>query len=322
MRRRRNWPQSSLELFLDTICNTFGGILLIAILIAIQIRQTEESGQFSNAPSPETIIELQEELDQLTVNIKLSTTLRETLQKRIPASSNDNELAQNYDRLARIKEEYVTKKSELNSEILKQKNENIQKENQLQSSETNIQTTDNEIKNLVRQVHDKQTEQLTLEQTVEDLKIQINELNQQIAKKEKNLSQPETIRNDIFYLPKLRKAKTHRSVYFVLRYNRLYDAGKREDFDSEEENLLGTPKKLRGISVDTSDASKQNIQKYLQQFNNKIVYISILVYGDSADQFYLVRDVLLEAGFEYELIPALDDAQWSFSGQGGARNVQ
>jgi len=42
MRRRNNKPtdDSSLELLLDTICNTFGGIVLISILVAL-LMQTE-----------------------------------------------------------------------------------------------------------------------------------------------------------------------------------------------------------------------------------------------------------------------------------------
>ena len=41
--KRRGPPDSSLELLLDTICNTFGGVLFSSILVCIILRNT---GQF------------------------------------------------------------------------------------------------------------------------------------------------------------------------------------------------------------------------------------------------------------------------------------
>ena len=40
MSRRRSRKQDSLELLLDTICNTFGGVLFIAILVVMLLQQT------------------------------------------------------------------------------------------------------------------------------------------------------------------------------------------------------------------------------------------------------------------------------------------
>ncbi len=44
MRRRRATPGSSLDLLLDTVCNAFGGIVFIALLVAVLLQQTGASG--------------------------------------------------------------------------------------------------------------------------------------------------------------------------------------------------------------------------------------------------------------------------------------
>ncbi|MEO8166385.1 MAG: hypothetical protein ABI619_13420, partial [Betaproteobacteria bacterium] len=59
MRRRTNTDDSSLELLLDTICNTFGGILFISMLVVILLNMTSEAVEDS-PPSPKTQLELLE----------------------------------------------------------------------------------------------------------------------------------------------------------------------------------------------------------------------------------------------------------------------
>jgi hypothetical protein len=107
----------------------------------------------------------------------------------------------------------------------------------------------------------------------------------------------------------------------MMRYNRLYEISNRNDFDSSG-NEVGMPKPNRGFEVEKTEQSKQNIQSILQPHRSKDVYITVIVYGDSADQFYLVRDCITAAGFEYALIPSPDNAVWQFGGTGGAQPVQ
>ena len=44
MRRRRN-AQDSLELFLDTICNMFGGFLFIMLFVVVAMRDSVENSE-------------------------------------------------------------------------------------------------------------------------------------------------------------------------------------------------------------------------------------------------------------------------------------
>ncbi|MDR1484612.1 MAG: hypothetical protein LBT09_07285 [Planctomycetaceae bacterium] len=328
MKRRRNSPQSSLELFLDTICNTFGGILLIAILVAVQIRQTEGNIETTESTSPEEVIALQKKLDQLTADIKLAAALRKTTPPHTPLTSNENEnekySQQNYDRLVNEKITSTVKKAELTNQFTKQKNENQQLENQIKIIVTNIQTAQNEINNFTQQIKKQQSENLAQKKSNENLQNKINNINQQLTQKE-NHPESQTVlntRNETLYLPKLRESTTNQSAYLILRFNRIYDASLRQDFDSQNKDQLGVPKAERGIVIDTSDKSKNEVQKLLQKYDAKKVYVSIIVYGDSADRFYVVRDILIASGFEYDLMPSDEDSNWKFSGNSGSRNIQ
>ncbi|MDR1268972.1 MAG: hypothetical protein LBK82_05555, partial [Planctomycetaceae bacterium] len=122
--------------------------MLIALLVAVQIRQTEYTIEPPEpSSSPETILELQQKLDQLTNDIKLANTLRQNTQQAQTTSQNDNEkyLAANYDQLINTKRDSTVKKAELISLLHKQKEENLQWENQMKTIETNIKNTENEI---------------------------------------------------------------------------------------------------------------------------------------------------------------------------------
>ncbi|MGB7328868.1 MAG: hypothetical protein WBD31_28575 [Rubripirellula sp.] len=69
MRRKRLADESSFDLFLDTICNTFGGIVFVAILLAVLIQtraRVAAPDQLDRALSPRQVRELIQKLDELT----------------------------------------------------------------------------------------------------------------------------------------------------------------------------------------------------------------------------------------------------------------
>ena len=68
MRRRRNYSPSSLELLLDTMTNAFGGVLFLAILISVQLKQRSFSS------NPEVGTERQVEMIQLAGRKEVLTT--------------------------------------------------------------------------------------------------------------------------------------------------------------------------------------------------------------------------------------------------------
>lgn len=79
MSRRSAAKQDSLELLLDTICNTFGGVLFIAILMVLLLQQT---GQGVTPPPitvpPEKLHELSQRTTELTAELTRLKANRES----------------------------------------------------------------------------------------------------------------------------------------------------------------------------------------------------------------------------------------------------
>lgn len=323
---RRQNTQSSFDLFLDTVCNTFGGILFIAILIAIQIRQVE-APTAPESCSPEQIAELLHRADELVIEIQNAAVLLETVRKTIPEPIDENErnLVAVYSELLDRKNALVAKKSELTRDCLACARENAAMERDLKKIEEKLRQLEAEEMQLAQEVQNLQNEQRSLQQKAESTKNLVSELETEVARKADKVQDKDdpdkNSRKETLYLPKMQDSGHLRPFYLVLRFNRLYVVERRGDFNYRG-NMLGVPKKNHGLYVVESDAVRLQIRGYIRSCSPSGHFIGIFVYGDSVDSFYIVRDILIAEGFRYELIPSPDDAPWSFGGGSGSTQVQ
>jgi hypothetical protein len=326
MRRRRNSPQSSLELFLDTICNTFGGILFIAILIAIQIRKTEQKTEVQESVSAEIIETLQQELNQRSAEIESATILLETLLNSMPEpkTNEEKDCVNLYNQLSAAKGKAVTKKGELINQFLALGQENIKLENQIKDIETKLQQLEVEEQSLAQSIQQRKNKNHTIKLSSDHLQSEMEELDRQMARKEKTIkdkNDPDAnTRSEVLYLPKLHDAGNKRPLGLMLCYNRLYFIGDRDDFNFIG-NEVGIPKKNRGIPISDSEDTKRKIRSLLKQSSSSMFYINLIVYANSADPFHIVRDCIISDGFKYHLQPAEDGTMFYF-GRGGPAQVQ
>jgi predicted nucleic acid-binding Zn-ribbon protein len=323
MKKRRS-ANSSLELFLDTICNVFGGILFIAILIAIQIQQTEGIIKPIESSSPEKIAEMRRELDQVSTDIAASKVLFDALRSTMPKPKDpaEQELTDQFYELSSAKGSAAVKKAELLDQLLAKEKEMLDWKDKINDIETMLRQKEMERQKIEKEAEQQQNNHQKTKTLLATLQSEIDELNRQIAQKEKNLNDHTSRqRNEIVYLPKLRDAGNKKPEYFVLRFNRFYKVRNRSDFDYTG-NYLGIPKRNRGIPVENTEESKRQIQSLFQSNVSNREFLSVFVYGDSADQWYIVRDLIVTARFEYELTPTADDTPWTFGGNGDSPSVQ
>jgi hypothetical protein len=317
--RRRNRIQSSFDLLLDAICNVFGGILLIAILIAVQVRQTEKQIESPiESASPIEIAKLQKLSSNLAMEIKSAKILLETIRNAIPESSDENKkkLNKRYEELNNLKSKILAQKAELINEYLaiNQQIATLEEKIKMMSKllkkyVTEEETLENEINNL-------QNDNTLIANNIESTQKNISNLSNQIAQKEKDIKSNKNVRNEALSSPKLHQPRHNKTISLLLRYNRLYQIANRSDFIFHN-NEIGTPIPERGIPI-----SKENITKKLQLFDAENFYLTIIVYGDSADQFYIVRDCMVDAGFEYNLIASPDDTIWLLGNADEPQSVQ
>jgi len=326
MRRRKNTVQSSFDLFLDTVCNTFGGIVFIALLIAIQVRHTVEQPATDNC-SPERMAELLQRAEELAAEIDSATILLETIRKTLPepVGENDKRVVALYLDLLEKKNDLIAQKAERTRDFIAQTGENAELERQINEMAEKLAKLQDGESQLLQTVQNLRSTQQTLEQKTVDLQTRIRQLETEVAQKTRKVQDKhdpaKNTREEELRLPKMLDAGRLTPFYLVLRFNRLYVVSQRGDFDYRG-NFLGIPKRNRGLPVDDDDAVKFQIRSILQSASPDAQYIGIFVYGDSADSFHIVRDVIVVAGFRYELIPSPDEVPWRFGSGGGPTQVQ
>ncbi len=79
MSRRQRDDSDSFDLFLDTICNTFGGNVFLAILVALlaKVRSGTDSPDGPPPASPAAVRAAELKLQQITVNWSEPTLAKE-----------------------------------------------------------------------------------------------------------------------------------------------------------------------------------------------------------------------------------------------------
>ncbi len=259
---KRQNTTSSLELFLDTICNMFGGILFIAILVAIQIRETTESiTQTQEPPSLQAISALQEELTQAMADIETATILRDTVKKTMPkpTTAAENQRIDDFNRLSAAKEEATQIQGQLLDELLATEKETLMLENKRTEMSSQLDDLRKLESDLLQQEQELKSENRQRTQTMALLETEIATLTEAMARKEQATKNKvdHAQRQETLYLPKLRTSSKPETLNCVLRFNRLFDAKERNDFVTANPNELGIPKQNRGFMVESPDFAGQ-----------------------------------------------------------------
>lgn len=281
MRRLRPNSEESLDLLLDTLCNVFGGIILISCLLALLTNQKPPVPGDPNG---------------------ISGTQGRLLAERIAAAKSE---------LAGLQKISATKKSKGQDELQTL----ISERNALQATldrlrklqPTNSDTTvskdpvgdlavlRSEVKALDQRLADAKARVEAAEKKARDLAAQIQSLRSKItAEDEKRI---ERVR-----FPKERQI-TKSATNIILKYGAVYPLQ-----DSTGANYSGItrvmkgaedyeaiPKKSEGIPM----TNLATLRRLLASYKRGGVYVSLCVYPDSFETFRAIKVLVLEAGLDY-----------------------
>ncbi|PQO28217.1 hypothetical protein [Blastopirellula marina] len=291
-RRRRSNSADSLELLLDTICNTFGGVLFIAILVVILLRMTGESSDEEQTPSiaPEQFQEFQNRLTSLTREISLLQKNRSGQQRLAEKFAEQevrdqiitrNTLQEAFNDLAREYNQQLAENAGQSHLIEKTRSENFQTDKDLQETQAKLEDLQREL---------------------------VEERNSRVQKMRS---------------PVVRSSGFKSEVGVILRYGRMYvwhrynRAGTRLGLNTDEfvvvgkegNSMITQPIPTAGIPLREDSFSRGKLQERLRQFSPRSNIIAVIVRPDSYRQFSILRDVLLNEGFEYRLMPMNEKAE-------------
>ena len=282
MRKTSKSGSDSLEMFLDTICNTFGGILFILLFIVVQLQMAQKSVSEA-VGNPVSAIEF----DTLKAQWESKSYDLEKLRKQIEQF------------------EILTKNLADNDAQEKF----IQWQNLLKANQELL----DQIAAKTQQVSENDAEAARISALNQRLLKEIEELQTQIANAEADM--PDTTDTadqtpEKLTCPQLKK--TYKiAVNLFLVFNRLYvlynytNNGTPINLNTEDFVVIGKsdketqlfPNPLRGIDL-TADDADDKIGALVKPFSPDAYHMAVVTAIDSFEQYHFVRDALKKRGFE------------------------
>jgi hypothetical protein len=298
-RRRSTTEASSFDLFLDTISNTFGGIVFIAILLALMI-QTR------------SVVKM----DQESTKIGLT----------------DDEYQSRKRELESITEELLSAKSRLASFQPAQRDFDDSELQELRASNLVILT---EINQLESQINDfslerdaidiKRTE---LQSHAEELKaLPIDQLQQSIAEQQEKYELIYAQNRPTVLVPQERLSGNLIQYWVLVKNNRLFIAGT-ETRDSDfrqgvslghvevkpratlNESTIITPIAGEGFDL-TSSSGRKKVQELVQQLRPDDDKLTVAIWPDSFHHFDYIQQWCIDTRIAYYLGPMNDETKLS-----------
>lgn len=289
--RIRRRPQGdSLELLLDTICNTFGGVLFIALLVVILLELSHEpQPSAAGLVSPATIEELLRLHERLLADVARQEE-NQAAAARVTAALAPDAL-----------KELLQQRADRQEELLKQR--------QI------VQTLLSDSAELARQIQADKHQLQNLDDQLEKARATLTALSNE---RDNKLAEH---RSEV-RLPLLRPVHGRVEVGVILRYGRAYlwhrysPAGFQtgpnlDDFvvvSSDSSTITVHPNPLRGIPLDAA-TSESELRSMLKPFNPSRHVVAVVVRPDTYHLFPKLRDIIVEQGFNYRLMPMTEDGE-------------
>ena len=282
MGRRRKSEENSLELLLDTMCNTFGGIVFITMLVALISNDTQSKVISETEPA---------KLKQIKVK-QLANDLAEK-KRQLAEIAIVNKFKEQ--ELENLKND---SKMKLIPQLIRTKEQNHQKEKKLQ------------------ELKEKHALQQELKFEMANVDENIENLEKELLKLKLDLAKVSTKQERIFKLPQL-KETNKLPIWATLKNGKLYifskirnrqTVGLDNDYCTYEERHLKTM-----IWVMTDYSNGIRIQDGLKTVQKKVntrlsgmqrqYFIAVFVYEDSFADFINLKQVLVKMGFAYDWQP-------------------
>jgi hypothetical protein len=303
--RRQRADDSSLELLLDTITNTFGGILFIAILLSLLLKSSSRAArEATNQVKPMSAVE-QAELESHVADLQQEV---ESLRQRVTAAASepgdaqaeDNELSKLSAAAAAV-EEAVLERAKAVRNTLEYQREAAAATKQFEMLEQDRKMIESRLAEAEHRLAGAREEAARLAEAA----LQIDR------------PQVPTEIQQTVSLPSLRPSlKTEVGLY--VRFDKIFMMhswrnGERQGPNTEQFVIVPTPdgngvrqiarpKPDTGMEVN-ADTVTNDLRRMLQPFPPNRFVVSVVVFEDSFDVFQLIKASIVRNGYEYRPIP-------------------
>ena len=303
-RKRKSEENSSLELLLDTMCNTFGGIMFIAILLVILCSMND----FTKPNSEKNIKSKMtpQQVEELKAKVRLKKMrLDKALNKiKIPANminSKELKLSIDYQRLkgqlAKTNIEKIILAYDLKDSI--QEQQKIKQQNIIDS-----QTLRNE-KRAIRKIK-LENSKLKLKTKIAHNVASTNEITPPQEKNTNKIPTFAVVKSNRLYL--LFKSSSINPVQINGFNKEAFSDSFQLFFSDDNKELRCIPKLGHGELINSDILIKKNIEKTYTLFPKTRYFIWFIVHADSIKSFIKIRKYLHRNKFEYTWQPYMSDA--------------
>jgi hypothetical protein len=302
MSRKKSGNFDSLDLLLDTICNLFGGVLFIAMLVIVLLNLTGEQAAVQ-APDSAAIEKL------TSAQIELADSQAELDSLRRAARENE-ELAKRFaDPRVRDLLTQSTKKHSSLASVTATHQTNLLEAGKKQDDVNRIATA------------------------MQAMQEALDKIKKQLAAVDQQLKQEQQLRTRTVKLPR-QKVTSKEQIAYLLKGGRLYaytrrdssGAVTRESGDTAETTSGGItylePVPGGGTPVNPAGDTSGTVAARLAGWDPNQHFIAICVWPDSFEHFPVVRQILVEDGFEYQLQPFPADGKVSLGASPTTNLVQ
>lgn len=292
MARSDELAQESLEMLLDTICNTFGAVLFIAMLVVTlvnpnAVEQTDQGSidaQFAEMTTQINSMQIETE--------RLQLILRQ--QKELKQQFSDADSAR------------------LSGELTDEKQQQANLIEGRISSLSNLASTGRENLDLRNQIRDQQK---LLSQTQTAAAEISRRLSDQAPKNSRMAKTPRTVRLRTQTIGTLLQGGvwyclTKPNAVGTIEINQSHCNAVSNGTHQTLKPRLGSGVNVRNSTAKLSPFQPANPQRH---------HFTLFVYQDSCGEYRAVRDTLTEAGFRVELI-LMDDGDYPIFGPGGSQD--
>ena len=298
MNLRRRKPHDSLYMLLDTMCNAFGGIILLAVLVTLLTsKERDNAGTASDTQEM-----LQRRLAMAQANLRQAGELQESLQ----AKANDGRW--------KTQVSLLEARRKIQDEIKAIRDLSAQNTKELDASASTDPAE--RMKSLNAQLATAQARELDAQNSLAASQENTKRLNTRLAGLEKQASDLVNESQRQVRLPKEHETGK-RVIYVIARYGRIYpcrnsDLSRNEtdiDWTSSLSSESAQPRQGRGIDPSSETA----LRTYFRNLSGTSVYVAFCVFEDSFPAFNLTKQLATDSGLAYGWEPfQISDGPVSF----------
>ena len=311
MRRRGlSNDDGSLELLLDAMCNAFGGVMFIAILVIVIAREqpTEADPQTAAADYQHVVNELKRQIERLDLELNALYERRQEREKLLEKYEDqpNGELVPTYLALE-------TERTQLNNKL----------ERTLEQHEFQQERTAEYIQ-----------KQIEIEKRIAELEQQNQQLQQSLETSTDHLEQMRVILNepirsrqtlDVNFAT-LRTSGGLRPFFIIVEAGRVYRISSYHQsptaapqwsddvtysFQKSKSLYTFTPRPGKAFVIET--ATKSALKRYFSPVAQNQYFVGALVKNDSFEEWLSLKKTLEEDGFRYDWIPVADSEKYEIT---------